>query len=506
MSVHQLKVPRASEATFHGHIDVVRGSEIVGWARCKIAAAPVLLDVLLNGRVVATIVANQLRGDLKSADLGDGCHGFAFTVPDRFCDGIAHRLDVRVADSTFMLPRARAIGDTVVFSGLSDHMRALSVVPLKNAEVDWAPRAFGPAGASDPAFVSLAAEKQAAIPAPLNFETVTAKESVRRRFASIDGFTFPALTCHALRNAVLMKGGAVVVNGHEVLEESMEGKLGDNGFTKTGQGDFIIDPRASEERIAGPVATIHKRGVFNYSLWLSEMLTRAHILAQIPDLDDVPVVLNTTPSMSAKAVDVRFRTLEYLGIKRSRVIVSNADSLRCDLLYFPRANSRYRNQRIAQNFDDMTQLLRNRIVGPADIKPLDLLYVSRGDARERRIVNEAELIKALEKLGFKSITGGALTFEDQVRQFAQARIIFGAHGAGLANMAFAPRGTPVVELFPETVVGRWMYRVMAHAKSHPYFAGVSEAELCRKTDREDFIVDIDRCVRLAERALKYAKI
>jgi capsular polysaccharide biosynthesis protein len=74
------------------------------------------------------------------------------------------------------------------------------------------------------------------------------------------------------------------------------------------------------------------------------------------------------------------------------------------------------------------------------------LYVSRSDASVRRVVNEAELVPALRKLGFEVVVPGRLSFEQQVAAFAGASVIVGPHGAGLTNMVFAPPGARVVEL------------------------------------------------------------
>jgi capsular polysaccharide biosynthesis protein len=495
---------RPAMAELQGNIDEVRGTEILGWA-WRAGGAAALIDVLIDGQAVATIAANQPRPDLKSANLGEGNHGFVFAVPPRFCDGQAHKIELRIAGTAFALPRGAKVPTSVVLAGAPDHATPVTMVKLEAAKVDAAPRLFSPAAVTEPNLLTIAAEKKVEIPAPVNFDELSKTPETAKLFAAIPNYTFPALSCHGLRNAVLMKSGAVVVNGHEVLEESMEGEFADNGFVKGGRGGYVIDQTKPGERMTQPVISIQKLGVFNYSLWLSEMLTRLQVVTRLQSLSDVPIVLSFPKFMSQKAIDLRFRTLEYLGVPRSRVIVSEAEHLRCDLLYFPRVNFRYRNHRIGQNLDEMTTMLRERIVGPAGAKPTDLIYVARSDASERRIVNEAELIKALEKFGFKAVLGSTMEFEEQVRTYARARLVFGMHGAGLANIAFAPRGTPVVEIFPEGFVGRWMYRMMAYAKGHPYFADKIDAGLCNKTDRRDHLVDVDKCIRLVERALKHTQ-
>ncbi len=78
------------------------------------------------------------------------------------------------------------------------------------------------------------------------------------------------------------------------------------------------------------------------------------------------------------------------------------------------------------------------------------IYVSRADAVGRRIVNEEQLMDALGRKGFERVSLTGLAVHAQAELFADAEIIVGPHGAGLANLAFARHGTRVLELFPQT--------------------------------------------------------
>jgi hypothetical protein len=73
------------------------------------------------------------------------------------------------------------------------------------------------------------------------------------------------------------------------------------------------------------------------------------------------------------------------------------------------------------------------------------LYISRKNARYRRLINEEEIIRALQPLGFEAVFPEALTFREQVALFGEAQWIVAIHGAGLANTILAPRGTKVLE-------------------------------------------------------------
>ena len=76
------------------------------------------------------------------------------------------------------------------------------------------------------------------------------------------------------------------------------------------------------------------------------------------------------------------------------------------------------------------------------------VYVSRNDARLRRVLNEQRLIPKLEALGFQRAVLGDLPIPRQVALFRQAEIIVAPHGAGLAHIAWCRPGTKIIEFFP----------------------------------------------------------
>jgi hypothetical protein len=74
------------------------------------------------------------------------------------------------------------------------------------------------------------------------------------------------------------------------------------------------------------------------------------------------------------------------------------------------------------------------------------VYISRKNARTRRVEQEDEVQKILVSLGFKIYYLETMTFEEQIKLFRSAEIIVGAHGAGLAHLIFCESQTYVVEI------------------------------------------------------------
>ncbi len=87
------------------------------------------------------------------------------------------------------------------------------------------------------------------------------------------------------------------------------------------------------------------------------------------------------------------------------------------------------------------------------------IYLTRENARRRRVSNDAELWSLLHAAGFAKVQLEDLTWAEQINTFRQARFIVSPHGAGLANLAFCRHGTRVVELFNPAYVHGCYWRV-----------------------------------------------
>ncbi|ORE94252.1 hypothetical protein ATO13_09266 [Stappia sp. 22II-S9-Z10] len=94
------------------------------------------------------------------------------------------------------------------------------------------------------------------------------------------------------------------------------------------------------------------------------------------------------------------------------------------------------------------------------------IYISRGKAKRRRLLNEADILPALARHGYEVVN-----FEDHgvagaARLLAGAEHIVGLHGAGFANMVFAPATCRVTELHGPHCSAE--YRDIAAIRGMPY--------------------------------------
>jgi capsular polysaccharide biosynthesis protein len=106
---------------------------------------------------------------------------------------------------------------------------------------------------------------------------------------------------------------------------------------------------------------------------------------------------------------------------------------------------------------------------------LDLLYLSRADAKTRGIINEDELVHELMRFGFRSITLNDRSITEQASLFNAAKVIVAPHGSSLTNIAFSTPGTRVIEIFPPRRVNP-LYWIVANQLGLDYYYFMGNGE------------------------------
>lgn len=104
------------------------------------------------------------------------------------------------------------------------------------------------------------------------------------------------------------------------------------------------------------------------------------------------------------------------------------------------------------------------------------IYISREDADQRRVTNEAAVIDCLREYGFEAYTLSDMRVREQVGLFAEAETIVAPHGAGLVNMIFSS-DCEVFELISNDLVFPF-YQCLADHLGHEY-----EYLYCEREDR-----------------------
>jgi capsular polysaccharide biosynthesis protein len=128
-----------------------------------------------------------------------------------------------------------------------------------------------------------------------------------------------------------------------------------------------------------------------------------------------------------------------------------------------------------------------------EINVLEYIFVSRQNALSRRILNFADLLPVLNEFKFFTPDISCMGVFDQVTLFSKARVIAGAHGAGLVNMMFMPAGSIVIEFRNSYPVGNNTYERLAKKFKHQYFPIVPENNNYKGNfQEEDIFVSVEK--------------
>jgi hypothetical protein len=177
----------------------------------------------------------------------------------------------------------------------------------------------------------------------------------------------------------------------------------------------------------------------NFGHWTFEVLTRVAMLLRARVPSHVKLLV------PAPVLPFQRETIVAFGIDEDRILPWDGIPTRFRTVYVPTARP---TPPFA--FPAGIELLRGLAEPARRIAPWRRLFISRRNInRTTRIENEDQLLAVAAEFGFLELEPQTLPYAKQIGRFAEAQIIIGAHGSGLANAVFMAHGTGVCELAPE---------------------------------------------------------
>lgn len=150
-------------------------------------------------------------------------------------------------------------------------------------------------------------------------------------------------------------------------------------------------------------------------------------------------------------------TFDLLGIPKERVITWSGGLAEVSTLYIPK--------RIVGwwlwQFKDLVLSMREALLAGAGLdetgNPGIRLYISRNlSAQKRRVVNEEEVLAALQEFDFKLVHTETMTLTQQLKLMASANTLIGPHGAGMTHTLFIRKKSLVIEFFSPVYINPTM--------------------------------------------------
>ncbi|MGB3535962.1 MAG: tetratricopeptide repeat protein [Microcoleaceae cyanobacterium] len=226
------------------------------------------------------------------------------------------------------------------------------------------------------------------------------------------------------------------------------------------------------QKIEGSVAVLSGLSGHIYFHWMVDILPRIELLRRSGiNLDQIDKFL-----VNSIHLPFQRETLQKLGIPLNKILESDQ---------FPHIQA---TQLIVPSFAGYLgwlepwgiDFLRKTFLTP-EIKAKsgypERVYISRKNARHRRVLNETKVLEELSKYGFVSIQLESLSFTEQVALFSQAKVIIAPHGSGLTNIVFCNKLAKVAE-FVSPHYNRHYYWVISQYLGLEHYGLTGEAFPC----------------------------
>jgi capsular polysaccharide biosynthesis protein len=299
-------------------------------------------------------------------------------------------------------------------------------------------------------------------------------------FMSDQKYVFPPPKIYELANCFILKDGAVI-HKNRLFQQSLAdtNRHAKNYTTKFFIKSLLIYPKRIFLRT--PVIIVYDAWSGNLFHWLNDVIPRL-ILSQSSLKSNLLILPES------------YKSKEYIAFSIEALGITKVEWIPDDSFIF--AKTVILPSRIAYsgNYDKEFTLAVPRMLRKQS-PPFSIgekVYISRGKAEKRRIVNEAAVVEVVKKLGFACVYLEDYSFEEQIGIASKARIMLSVHGAGLTHMMFMKKRSIVVEMRTKGIPQNNCYFNLADVFNHTYLYLFCDS-LNNGVDfqNDDLVVNID---------------
>lgn len=247
----------------------------------------------------------------------------------------------------------------------------------------------------------------------------------------------------AADDVVLLSGGIWL--GNEPVLGTLHGRKLERAGAIAKRVEQVRQGSWEARAFPGTTALIRAPGAPNYFHWTVEMLPRLFALrayAARETLDRILLIYDRAPRFILDSIACFFPDLA------ERVVIVESGVIRLERCLFFVNHADY--EKTNTRFTACTALLSDAVdamIGQAPPPQTGTaLLISRADAPKRKLVNEDELLAGLRGFDLQPVTLAGRTVREQIALLSGARLVIGAHGAGLTNFMYCRPGTVAIEI------------------------------------------------------------
>lgn len=268
-----------------------------------------------------------------------------------------------------------------------------------------------------------------------------------------------------LNDVFMTATGAVITADGYAISETVEGDHIANEFAAVGE-TWSIDPSIIVD-IEEPVICTSRFGSFNYSVFLHEILPSFYLSRFDSSLSGLKRSLSFPRFMSAEKISKVLEFLRILDVRPESLLMTEKGRIyRLKAAHVLRVGHASEIARIKLLMAPMMTELA--MVLGASSGARDKIYIRREPGSIRYATNHEEITDFFASRGFRVVELAPMSLADQARLFGGAAMVVAEHGAALANLWYMPPGGSVLELFPQPLEGRSIYRVLSQVKGLRY--------------------------------------
>lgn len=254
-------------------------------------------------------------------------------------------------------------------------------------------------------------------------------------------FTIPDLYMCKVHNSKIIGRCGVITSENILLKESLPPWLEKENIIKnkdilknsydlslTNEGYIELNPETKSEFISEPIVIISSATDNAFSHFLFESFAKLHLFGSV-DLNKYRWLI------SASAKQYQIDLLTSFGIPEKNIIKkthkTNIRATEIIVISPPAHNNVWATP-------PSLVFLREYFKGQVTKNPLNKkffpdIYLDRNDERSemRKIINESNIIKKTNLLGFKAFTPGMLMFSEKIDLISEANFIIGQYGGGM---------------------------------------------------------------------------
>ncbi|MDI6785187.1 MAG: glycosyltransferase 61 family protein [bacterium] len=241
--------------------------------------------------------------------------------------------------------------------------------------------------------------------------------------------------------------------------------------------DQVLVDIPKEELVIDEEVILFGGGV-NFSHCINDWMSKLYILEQYQEINHLPLLVSTNcPSHVLELFDL-------FGIGKSRIRkIDNTAVLKCKKLWIPSLTHQF--QHISPDYLNYFTNKISQIAKKDDRKKR--LYFSRENATCRRLTNQNELWKILEKYDFEKIIPERYSIWEQINLCYNAEIIICIIGGASAALLFTAPDTVFIEL-TNPAIHLSQNLITATLKGNPFYQVIGNTE---PINRGRFTFDID---------------